>query len=97
MLSQDQIIWRNGESDLLVEERLKRNEEFHYMEGRSRVAFWESCSRRIYRRYRRRFTAAQCEDRWRNVVKKYGVSKLKINNNNIKHFITNINFLLEFL
>lgn len=71
------IQWGDAECDLLVSERLRRNQEYHNMAGRSRVAFWESVARRIYRRYRKRYTATQCSTKWKNLVQCYLVSKLK--------------------
>ena len=69
------IQWDIPETDFLVSERMRRNVEFHYTTGRSRVEFWESVARRIYRRYRTRYSARQCEMRWRNLRSDYTVSK----------------------
>ena len=69
------ILWRMPETDYLVEERRRRNEQFHNIEGTSRVDFWESVARRINRRYYTDYTYQQCEQRWRNLVNDYRVSK----------------------
>ena len=45
------------------------------MTGRSKVEFWESVARRIQRRFNTRFTAQQCERKWRNLVRDFNVSK----------------------
>ena len=71
------VLWNNPETDLLIDERRRRNDYFHSIEGRSRVEFWESVSRKIYKRYQRRYTARQCEQKWRNLVRDYNVSKIK--------------------
>jgi len=71
------IQWGDAECDMLVEERLRRNQEYHNIIGRSRVDFWRSVARRIYRRYRRRYTPEQCSNKWKNLVQCYHVSKLK--------------------
>ena len=39
--------WHNPMVDMLIEERQKRNEQYHTMYGRNRQGFWESVSRRF--------------------------------------------------
>ncbi len=68
------IIWNNPETDLLVSERRRRNVEYHLRFRDNKTEFWESVARRIYRRYNTRYTARQCEQKWRNLVRDYGVS-----------------------
>ena len=70
-----QIIWGDAETDFLVEERRRRNHEYHYVYRRSKAEFWESVSRKIQRRYGSRFTGRQCEGKFRNLIKEYKVSK----------------------
>lgn len=74
-MSRTTIVWGEAETDFLVEERRRRNEEYHYVYRRSKAEFWESISRRIRRRYDSRFTARQCEGKFRNLIKEYRVSK----------------------
>jgi Myb/SANT-like DNA-binding domain len=68
------IIWNDPETDLLVSERRRRNDEYHLRFRGNKTEFWESVTRRIYRRYNTRYTARQCEQKWRNLVRDYGVS-----------------------
>jgi Myb/SANT-like DNA-binding domain len=75
------VIWDDPETDLLVRERRRRNDEYHTRYRGNKIEFWKSVSRRIYRRYNRRYTARQCELKWRNLVRDYGVSKIKTKNN----------------
>jgi Myb/SANT-like DNA-binding domain len=70
-----QIEWDDAETEFLVEERRRRNYEYHFVHRRNKVEFWESISRRIQRRYGSRFTARQCEGKFRNLIKEYRVSK----------------------
>lgn len=91
------IQWGDAECDMLVEERLRRNDEYHNIVGRSRVRFWRSIKRRIYRRYRKRYTSTQCSNKWKNLVQCYHVSKLKINCNITKYLWLIVILLLEFL
>ncbi len=69
------IIWNDPEADLLVSERRRRNVEYHLRFRGNKTEFWESVARRIYRRYNSTYTARQCEQKWRNLVRDYGVSK----------------------
>ena len=69
------IIWGDAETDYLVEERRQRNHEYHYFFCGNKVGFWQSVARRINRRYAENFSARQCEQKWRNLVRDYGVSK----------------------
>jgi hypothetical protein len=69
------ITWNDPETDFLVSERRRRNEEYHRRYRGNKTEFWESISRRIYRRYNSRYSARQCEQKWRNLVRDYGVSK----------------------
>ena len=69
------IIWDDPETDLLVAERRRRNGEYHTRYRGNKIEFWQSVSRRIRRRYRKTYTARQCEQKWRNLVRDYGVSK----------------------
>ncbi len=39
--------WHDPMTDMLVEERRRRNDEFHNLYGRSRQDFWESVARRF--------------------------------------------------
>jgi hypothetical protein len=68
--------WSDAITEFLIDERRRRNEYFHSIRGRSRVEFWESMARRIHRRFHTRFTAAQCETKWRNLVNAHRVSKI---------------------
>ena len=69
------IIWDDPETDFLVSERRRRNDEYHRRYRGNKTEFWESISRRIYRRSNLRYSARQCEQKWRNLVRDYGVSK----------------------
>jgi len=89
------ILWTDRESDYLIRQRRRRNDEFHNIPGRSRARFWESVARRVnthFRLRRRRYTGRQCEQKWRNLLRDYRVSN-KINNNNNKiSFLTLVFF-----
>ena len=74
MTANNVVQWEDAECDMLVSERIRQNEEYHDMVGRSRVDFWTSVARRIYRRYHRRFTPTQCSNKWKNLVQCYHVS-----------------------
>ena len=69
------IQWEIPETDLLMNERMRRNMKYHYTTGRNRVKFWKSIVRKIYHRYHIRYMARQCEIRWRNLRNDYTVSK----------------------
>ena len=69
------IIWDDAEMDLLVSERRRRNHEFHYSYRGNKIEFWESVARRIHRRLNVTFSARQCEQKWRNLLRDYNVSK----------------------
>jgi len=69
------IIWNDPETELLVSERKRRNVEYHLRFRGNKLDFWESVARRINRRYYSTYTARQCEQKWRNLVRDYGVSK----------------------
>lgn len=69
------IIWGDPETDLLVSERRRRNGEYHSRFRGNKTEFWQSVARRIFRRYNRTFTARQCEQKWRNLIRDYGVSE----------------------
>jgi len=89
------ILWTDAESDYLIRQRRRRNDEFHDIPGRSRARFWESVARRVNRyfgrRGRRRYTGRQCEQKWRNLVCDYRVSN-KINNNNNEIYLLTLVF-----
>lgn len=70
------VIWEDPATDLLVSERRRRNDEYHIRYRGNKTEFWNSVSRRIYRSFNRRYTARQCEQKWRNLVRDYGVSKI---------------------
>lgn len=69
------IIWEDPEMDLLISERRRRNDEYHTRFRGNKVEFWKSITRRINRRYTRIYTTRQCEQKWKNLVRDYGVSK----------------------
>ena len=69
------IIWEDPETDLLVTERRRQNNEYHTRFRGNKVEFWRSVAQRIQRRYNVPYTARQCEQKWRNLVRDYGVSK----------------------
>jgi hypothetical protein len=76
-MSANVIQWEDAECDMLVMERIRRNQQYYNIVGRSRVEFWRSVARRINRRYRKRYTHTQCSNKWKNLVQCYHVSKLK--------------------
>ncbi len=41
------VQWHDPHTDLLVDERRRRNDEYHNTYGRSRQEFWESVARRF--------------------------------------------------
>ena len=69
------IVWGDPETDLLVSERRRRNGEYHSRFRGNKTEFWQSVARRIFRRYNSTYTARQCEQKWRNLVRDYGVSE----------------------
>jgi hypothetical protein len=77
MPRRSRIIWGDAETDFLVSERRRRNEEYHRMYRGNKREFWRNVARRIYRRYNVRYSSRQCEQKWRNLVRDYGVSKIK--------------------
>ena len=62
------IQWGDAKCNMLVSKRIRQNEEYHDTVGRSRLNFWASVARRIYRRYHKRYTPAQCSNKWKNLV-----------------------------
>ena len=48
------ILWTDAESDYLIRQRRRRNDEFHNIPGRSRARFWKSVARRVNRYFGRR-------------------------------------------
>jgi len=69
------IIWEDNEIDLLVEERRRRNVEYHVRYRGNKTGFWRSVARRINRRFDTAYSTRQCELKWRNLVRDYNVSK----------------------
>ena len=69
------IIWGDPETDLLVSERRRKNGKYHSRFRGNKTEFWQSVTRRIFRRYNSTYTARQCEQKWRNLVRDYGVSE----------------------
>ena len=69
------ITWGDAETEYLVEERRRRNYEYHYNYRGNKLRFWRSVARRINRRYNGDYSSRQCEQKWRNLVRDYGVSK----------------------
>ena len=69
------IVWGEPETDLLVKERRRRNDEYHFRYRGNKEGFWESVSRRIHRQYHMRYSGRQCESKFRNLLKEYRVNK----------------------
>ena len=69
------IICGDPETDLLVSERRRRNGEYYSRFRGNKTEFWQSVTRRIFRRYNSTYTARQCEQKWRNLVRDYSVSE----------------------
>jgi len=69
------IVWGEAETDMLVDERRRRNDEYHYAHRGDKAAFWESVSRRIRQRFCSDYSARQCEYKFRNLIKEYRVNK----------------------
>ena len=51
------IIWEDPETDLLVSERRRKNREYHLRFRDNKTEFWQSVTRRIFRRYNSTYTA----------------------------------------
>ena len=78
MPRRSRIIWGEPETDMLVSERRHQNSEYHFDRRGDKTEFWESVARRINRRYHTHFNFRQCERKWRNLIKDYGVSTITI-------------------
>jgi hypothetical protein len=76
-MSANVIQWENAEYDMLVIKRIRQNQQYHNIVGRSQVEFWRSVVRRINYRYCKRYTHTQCSNKWKNLVQYYHISKLK--------------------
>ena len=71
-MSNSVVQWEDVECDMLVSERIRRNEEYHNIIGRSRVNFWKSVARRIRRRYHKNILPRNAPINgkiWYNVIK----------------------------
>src|SRR5947199_721535 len=55
------IIWGDPETDLLVRERRRRNNEYHTRFRGNKVEFWQSVVGRLQRRYNVPYTARKYE------------------------------------
>ena len=74
MSTRSRIIWGDAETDFLVEERRRRNDEYHFRYRGDKTEFWASVARRLRRTFNSNLTARQCELKWRNLVRDFGVS-----------------------
>ena len=68
------ITWTDAEMDFLVNERRRRNVQYHNTYRGDKTEFWRNVAQRINRAFNRRFSGRQCEQKWRNLVSDYGVS-----------------------
>lgn len=90
-------VWGDAETDFLVSERRRRNYEYHFQHRGDKTEFWASVARRIHRRYRFTYTAQQCERKWRNLIRDYGVSTKTTITVIIKNILTVLLNVLGFL
>ena len=72
------IEWSEQEIRALVDERKRRNAEYHRMIGRSKVTFWNDVAEQIKEDTGTNFTGIQCREKFKNVVKDCKVSKIFI-------------------
>jgi hypothetical protein len=69
------IIWDDNEIDLLVDERRKRNVEYHVRYRGNKMGFWRRVAQQINRRFGTAYSTHQCKLKWKNLVRDYNVSK----------------------
>jgi hypothetical protein len=70
-------MWSEPEINLLIRERRERNEEFHGMTGRSKVAFWTRIAGVVNIRFNKTYTGEQCREKFQNLVRDHKVRKLQ--------------------
>jgi len=69
------VKWSEEEVRALIDERKRRNADFHLVFGRSKVKFWEEVAKKIEEDTGTNFTGSQCRDKFKNVVRDCKVSK----------------------
>lgn len=72
------VLWENDHIQALINERRRRNFDFHYMyPGRSRVRFWQEVANAVNGTCRTNYTGDQCRRKFTSLITEYGVSKNK--------------------
>ena len=74
MSSRSRITWTDQEMDFLVNERKRRNIQYHNTYRGDKTQFWVNLSQRLNANFNRNFTGRQCEQKFRNLITDYGVS-----------------------
>ena len=69
------IEWSEVEIRALIDERKKRNADYHRMFGRSKVTFWNEVVEKIKEDTGTVFTGTQCSEKFKNLVRDCNVSK----------------------
>lgn len=70
------IDWNDNEVQMLINERKRRNEEYWFMLGRSKLPFWEEVAKKIEEEFGTNVTSLQCQNKFNGIVKDCKVSKL---------------------
>ena len=70
------IEWSEVEIRALIDERKRKNANYHRMFGRSKVTFWDKVAEKVKEDTGTVFTRIQCSEKFRNLVRDCRVSKI---------------------
>lgn len=70
------IEWSEDEIRALINERRRRNEDYHRMFGRSKIPFWNEVAEKVKEDTGTDFTGIQCKEKFKSLVRDCKVSKI---------------------
>ena len=70
------IEWSEVEIHALIDERKRRNVDYHRMFGKSKVTFQDEVAEKVKEDTKIVFTGIQCREKFKNLVRNYKVSKI---------------------
>ena len=68
-------MWNEYETNLLINERKERNNEYWSTPGVDKTPFWNSVAAKINIKFQSLYTGKQCKEKFQNLVREHAVSE----------------------
>ena len=77
--NQVRMLWTDEQCEYLIDQRMRRNDEYWSLASRNRAEFWQSISGKINECFGTRFNEIQMKTKWKNLLREHLVGIFCVN------------------